>query len=52
MEIDFSSGYPAGRAVVLTVDAIMGGQRVGGGSAMLVPAADCDLPGVDVAGSG
>ena len=52
VEIDFSSGYPAGRAVVLTVDAIMGGQRVGTGSTMLVPAADCDTPTVDVAASG
>ena len=52
VEIDFSSGYPADRPVVLTVDAIMGGQRIGTGSTMLVPAADCDTPTVDVAASG
>src|SRR5438094_908788 len=50
VEVDFPSGYPAGRSVVVTVAALDAGAVVGSGSAQTTLTAACATLAVDVVG--
>jgi hypothetical protein len=50
IEVQFPKGYPAGKAITLTLTAERGGLVVGSGAKSATLAADCDTLSVDVIG--